>query len=483
MGLVLPFQPAMQGSYSTYPGGLYVSGGGGILDTLPLQAGGGMGSLASEAPRAFTVPRLMPQGPSSFLGAGGFGGAASSAVPYSLPTPSMIGSTSLVPYQLPTPSMVGPTSSLGGAATWGAPTGAMFNPGAVGGAIPTAVRGGALAGGAAAGGLGSTAATAATGLARWAPSLAGQSGLGALRTIGGTALRRGTPWMIGGQVASGIAGSLWNDPDSDADDRLRTALAWGGTGAGIGATVGSIVPVIGTGIGAAIGGAGGALAGAIFGGGDDTRKEAKEEALDKIGATFYQMGAPLDFVRTARQQLELAWQVREPGNADEVNAIANEVMSGMMEMYSMGGGGGGGMEMGGGYAVSGVEAQRNYEAQIAAAQAMMEPLIQQQLQSSQTYADQFAQAQIAAANQISNPGLRDAMIAMARQGQSDMAAQNAMALQQMYATPSYLTEQMDMLYQQQIMNLQQQGLDLAAAQMQAGQGGGQMIGGVPYIGG
>ena len=119
--------------------------------------------------------------------------------------------------------------------------------------------------------LGAAEAGAATGVARFAP------------TLTRSALMKGGGYATAGIIGGGLVNNLNVGGEASNTDRALTGAA---TGAGIGAGVGSVVPVIGTGVGA-LAGAGIGAAYNVF----KPRKNAEKEAAKIDASTQKQLAA------------------------------------------------------------------------------------------------------------------------------------------------------------------------------------------------
>ena len=126
-------------------------------------------------------------------------------------------------------------------------------------------------------------------------------------------------WGMAAQLGGSVSKSLWDDPESQADDALSSALTWGGTGAALGSM---ILPGLGT----AIGGVGGLVTGGIKGflDGDGTSQEdilnASAEQRAKLDAAFDRLGVSAQARQDLYDRIEVQVALGAK-SADEVKAI------------------------------------------------------------------------------------------------------------------------------------------------------------------
>lgn len=297
-----------------------------------------------------------------------------------------------------------------------------------------------------------------------APATAAQGGLrGAvgralpLKGMGGVGLA--------GTVAGAVLPSVWNDPNSNADEMTSSALSYGGMGAGAGALAGSVVPGVGNVVGGAIGGAAG-LAYGLYKGSQaptaaDTTKQlnaAKNAEMARLQRILKQVDTRPKNARTglltdAVNQLQVSWELNSATSPDLVKQVADQFIAGVVQQvpaelqayeqqqqsqrdarYQR---------------TQAKQQERQQAANQAAVQAWMGPMLQDQLNKSQFYADQFRDAGLSGAQQISDPSLRATVEQSARQGSMDQATQNAYAMQLQTVMPAYMKFQQDQLQQQQ----------------------------------
>lgn len=254
----------------------------------------------------------------------------------------------------------------------------------------------------------------------------------------GMGLRTAGVLGIGGQLAGGLAQGMWNDPESSADNALASGLRWAGTGAALGSLAGPW--------GAAIGGVGGGILGAFKGIADSRNEGSKAVASEltrqqaKIAELMTQLGSSPDLREDALAQLQMSVLAGDVTSKDQVRAIADGIRASLPQALQAD------REQ--------QQQQRMMQANQAAVQAWMGPLLQQSVDKSQFYADQFAQAGLSAANEISDPALRLSQQQMARSYSAEQAAANAAYMQQIAASPGYWGYQNDLL--QQLRQAQQQ---------------------------
>lgn len=230
-----------------------------------------------------------------------------------------------------------------------------------------------------------------------------------------------------------------------------------------------------------IAGVGGAFAEGGNGGAAATADDWFERVLSQYGATP-------EFIRRAQAQLRAAAAATSPEGAeamdpDAYNALATDVLNGMIQQWQS-------EQSGGPYDPFGDARERlasereTQLANIAAAQAWMQPLMTEMLNKAQWYADQQNTMGMALANQVSDPALAAAMRAMSTQYSSDQAVQNALMLQQAALSPQYLTDQLNSEYQQILQDLALQEAQynneiLAAGGTLPGQS--PIVGGIPLV--
>lgn len=278
--------------------------------------------------------------------------------------------------------------------------------------------------------------------------LAGQStqGLG-LRSMARGSLGRAGGLALLGQLAGAGVESAFGDPNASWDNALASGARWGGAGAALGS-------LIAPGVGTAIGGLAGAGFGAVKGildsrdEGDKAVRSELAKQQGKIAELLSQLGSSPDLREEAMFQLRvLASQATDrkgvQAAAEAVQAMLPDALMADREMQRQ---------------------QRMRQANEAAVQAWMGPVLQQLVNRSQSYADAFTLAGLNAAQQIEDPQLRTAQMAMARQYSADQAAQNAAYAAQIMSAPEYWGYQSDLL--QQIQNAraslvsQPQGMDI-----------------------
>lgn len=378
------------------------------------------------------------------------------------PPPSQLGGITAPPVVTVSPGGTGgalgfnPGAAAAAGMGMGRQTGPIgFNPGAAAAAGMFGTAGPVTPAAAAAGGMNAATAAAAAGgagglLGRiFAPGTTLKSGLGRISGYG-------LGGAIAGSLGERLVNNLWNNPNSTTDEGVANALQWALTGAGVGAGIGSIVPVIGTGIGAGVGGLIGGVGGWLMGrderGGDEDSGAAMEdeELLGTFQRVLSGLGADDSYVDRAWAQFQLSQELSPDLDDTQRTALGQQVLQSAVQQL-------------------GIEQERQfYESNIAAVQAWMEPMLQQQLDSAQWYADQYATMGQAAASEISNPGLRAALEAQGAAYSAQQANANSLALQQMAFYPQTLVDQVAAAYEQQI------------AQLEAGQ---QMsaFGGLPMV--
>lgn len=259
------------------------------------------------------------------------------------------------------------------------------------------------------------ARAAATGAGGLAGGVAGglTGGMGAM-----AAARTAAPWLLAGQVGGMGVDAIMGNQNGTMDDALENAAR----GAGMGAAVGSIVPVIGTGVGALVGGGAGALYGALTG--RDSDETERSRAIASQSEKLTDLLNAANASPEMRQQISGAFQVTMAtvdGGRNAVNAAADQLMAqlpaALMQDQAQ------------------QQAERERATNIAATQAWMGPMLQEQLGRVNFYADTAATGLRQAASGLS-PELRGAYEAMAGQYPADVARGNAAMLQQLALTPS-----------------------------------------------
>lgn len=293
-------------------------------------------------------------------------------------------------------------------------------------------------------------------------------------------LARGVGWGLagafGGAAGQGIAGALGAGDETAAD--VGRLINYGVLGAGIG----SMVPVIGTGLGGAIGAGVGALGfipgiedapviGGLWGGKKGpTATDTLTSIRGNMADVLTSMGANQAFINRANRQLTIALQVNNPDpekenfgayKTEDLRTIGAQIMDGMIQQF--------GMEQQN--TQQGADITGSFDsalAEIMAAQAYMQPLLQNQMAVSQQYADQYAASARAAAGTMTDPALAAAGTALANQFSADQASSNQLALQQLMYQPAAWQQQLEQQYNEQMLALQQQSLQLQQQQMAAG---------------
>lgn len=277
---------------------------------------------------------------------------------------------------------------------------------------------------------------AATGFLGQAPSylsqrLAGASteGLG-LRSLAAGSLGRAGAFGLGGQLAGGAINSAFGDPNASWDNALASAARWGGAGAGIGSL---IAPGIGTAIGGALGAGVGVLKGIHDSHNEGDKAVASElnKQSGKIMELMTQLGSSTELREQAMAQLQVG--AAQATNKDQVKQAAAAVQQMLPEAIIAD--------------KSQQQQDRLKQANQAAAQAWMAPMLQQSIDKSQFYADQFAQAGMSAASQITDPALRASQQQMARGYSAEQASMNAAYMAQIASAPQYWGAQQDLLSQ------------------------------------
>lgn len=270
-----------------------------------------------------------------------------------------------------------------------------------------------------------------------------------------------------------------------------------GSAAELGLTAGGVTrsPLVG-GLAAAFGLATGAELedipgiGRFFEGGPSV-DDAKKEASSHLRTVLSDYGADTGFVNDMERQLRLVWDVQDPQDADAVSQLTQQVLTDALQQFSL-------LQNqqqvqqqpdlgpGGPIAQQIDDERAYYQSAIAAAQAWMEPIVQQQLDLALQNANVYQDLGTAYAGQVQDPQLRAALTAQAATFPALQANQNAITAQQALTGGDQLSQQIEELFAQQQLQLQQQ--DLATQQMilQAQQqgllpgGGPTTIGGLPY---
>jgi hypothetical protein len=206
-------------------------------------------------------------------------------------------------------------------------------------------------------------------------------------------------------------GMVWDDPNSKLDE----AASWGLQGAGFGSMAGPL--------GAVLGGAGGSILGYLMAGdaGADAQKLDKELTTQrsKLTRILEQSGASAEFVKQATTQLDLmAMNVTDREQiAPLMEQLVQQVMPGVVSDQQQ------------------QTAQRLREANMAAMQAWMGPMMQDALNRQQYYADQSADASRRTASQFADPAVRASANALASRTSLNAANSAASQLQQLAAYP------------------------------------------------
>lgn len=278
--------------------------------------------------------------------------------------------------------------------------------------------------------------------------LAGQStaGLG-VRSLAKGSLGRAGLMGMGGQLAGGAIDSAFGDPNESWDNMLASGARWGGAGAALGSMV---APGIGTAIGGAAGLGIGAIKGLV-----DSRNEGDNAVASELGKQqskitelLSQLGSSPDLREQALFQLQM--DTSGAGTKDQVRDAAKALQAMLPDAIMAD--------------RQQQEQKRMQQANQAAAQAWMGPMLQQQVDRSQFYADQFAQAGRSAASHITDPALQASQMAMASGISAEQAAMNAAYTQQIAAAPNYYGYQQDLLSQlqqaQQQLQSTPQGMDM-----------------------
>lgn len=300
--------------------------------------------------------------------------------------------------------------------------------------------------------------------------LAGRSPLGKFG-IGAAGL--GIP-LAGSLASQGIQAAVPGEFGRD----LGNVAEFAGLGAGAGLLLGG---GIGAGIGGLAGGAFGALSfipgiedvpvlGGILGG--KPKGDLKKEIRTEFSSTLRSLGAPPEFISRMTKQLDIAYQVRgafkDKGlTNDELRVVSTEVLNAAIEQFGIE------QQQQGQLQQQQQQLGGNFDralAEIAAVQAWMAPLIQQQLGRSQFYADQYAQMGRAAAAHLEDPALASAGAAMATQWSADQAQANAIISQQLAHQPDAWRAALEQQFNEQQLALQAQALQIQQAQFAQEQG-------------
>jgi gas vesicle protein len=242
---------------------------------------------------------------------------------------------------------------------------------------------------------------------------------------GGALARFGVPAAAGYFAGQG-ANALLGERDDNVDEGVTGALTGAGVGAGIGAAVGTPFFGIGAVPGALIGGGLGALAGGAIGlfgpknSGEEAVKSELETQEKKLREVLSQFGVSKDLRDEALMQLRLGSM--DASSKDQVKAVATTITQQL------------------GQAVAADKAEqeqmRMRESNLAAVQAWMGPMLQQQLERQNFYAQAQAQDMRAAANLYADPSQAATARAMASQVPLDSASAAAAQLAQLAATPA-----------------------------------------------
>lgn len=298
-----------------------------------------------------------------------------------------------------------------------------------------------------------------------------------------TGSRLGMAGRFGGAglalFGAGPAGTLVEDAVGDFTGNDRLGMAAGqATSAGLAGLGLTRSPLIG-GAAAAIGGGAGLLGvdlsdvplfGQMFfpegeaDAEDGEPVETQQSDLDQVNSTFDRvltgLGADPSFVNRATTGLALTLEMN-PGVAEDPSALAALAQQTLQTYIGE---------------WSAEQERAYYESSVAAVQAWMEPYLRQQLGAAQWYADSYAAQATAAADQITDPAVREAVKAQAAMYSTVQANANAYALQQMMFYPEALLEQVNANYQSEIEALR------AENEMSAGLGYGYYISPLPMTG-
>jgi len=234
--------------------------------------------------------------------------------------------------------------------------------------------------------------------------------------------------------------------------------------------------------GAVAGGIGGGVIGWLTSSDDDSDDDVQAKVYDRFDRILSQYGASNTFIRQAQNQFRLAWEVQggdEGLPREEVQAIADDVLGGMIQQWQSTQGGGPRDPFGD--ARDQLAQAREYDmAQIAAQQAWMQPLMTDILQQQQGYADTYGDIGMAMAQQISDPAVQAAFEQLSASMSNDQATQNAVMLQQMAYTPVAMQQQLDSQYSDIMSDL---ALQEAQYQNEVLAAGGTLPGATPIVGG
>lgn len=237
--------------------------------------------------------------------------------------------------------------------------------------------------------------------------------------LGAGSIGRAGLYGLGGQLAGSALHAVWNDPNSGWDNAASDALKWGGAGAGIGSM---IAPGIGTAIGGGLGVLAGGVAGLLGsrGEGDKAVASALKSNTDKISTLLDTYGASDELKKQALLQLQLgSMNATSKSQIDEASKAITAQLGPMIAQD-----------------LTTQESKRKRDATVAAAQAWITPMMQQQLTQSNFYAKNMSDAMGASAKYINDPALRANANAMAQQVPLNTAQSNAASLQQMAMTPA-----------------------------------------------
>lgn len=341
--------------------------------------------------------------------------------------------------------------------------------------------GAGLFAGAARAGSGVLPSAAASAPASLGARLLGPGGVRGM--LGRGNLARGLGWglagAVGGAAGQGIAGALGAGEETSAD--VGRMINYGLLGAGFGAMTGPgalITAPIGAAIGTGIGALGfipgiedAPIIGGLWGGKKGpTATDTLTSIRGNMADVLTSMGADQSFINRANRQLTIALQVNNPDpekenfgayKTEDLRTIGAQIMDGMIQQF--------GMEQQN--TQQGADITGSFDsalAEIMAAQAYMQPLLQNQMAVSQQYADQYAASARAAAGTMTDPALAAAGAALANQFSADQASSNQLALQQLMYQPAAWQQQLEQQYNEQMLALQQQSLQLQQQQMAAG---------------
>lgn len=192
--------------------------------------------------------------------------------------------------------------------------------------------------------------------------------------------------------------------------------------------------------------------------GDNGAGNTESTINDHYRTILSQYGAPEDFIRQAQNQFHLAWQIQggEDG-LDEatINQLAGDVLNGMIGEWQRQQAGVSNDPFGD--ARQQLEQDRQAQmAQVAATQAWMQPMMEQQLTRANQDAGAYTQAGLALAGQVSNPAVSAALSQLARSYSSDQSVANAVMMQQAQLTGQNTQAQMTQEYSDALSQLAQQ---------------------------